>query len=288
MKQVSSPQIETWVTNYKRNKTQKAALNALRSLNYYLDDIGASNTDWISTFNESDDAKYHKLNEYVKWLDLMPASVRQYFVFIKSYIRVVYGIKLDLADQKQLIKFDKIAKIERAPLSKEVIKMLCQNSNSVYKAFFLIQSSSGMRASESINLKKENFDFKSDPCMITIPAALTKTQSDRITFISKEAKAVLLDNKAAYFQERSLDTIESYFWKLRQKLNLKEKYNGTPNYKVNIHSFRAFFRTQAGKINQDFAESILGHEGYLKQYVRLTPAEKSWYYQKVEPKLKIF
>ena len=49
---------------------------------------------------------------------------------------------------------------------------------------------------------------------------------------------------------------------------------------------RAFFRTQAGKINQDFAESMIGH-GYLKQYIRLDDETKAGYYKKVEPLLKI-
>jgi integrase len=279
-------QIESWINNYNTNETRKSAMTSLNSLQNYLKNNNIKEQDFIDSMKLTNDAKYLKLNDYQNSLNIMPASAKKYHAFIKSYLRVIHGIKLDIEDQKQFIKFKQIARVNREPLTREIIKNICQNSNDYYLALWLVLSSSGMRISEALSLTKEDYDFSSKPIMITIPAIETKTQSERITFISKEAYKAI--QKTDYFTPRTLNTVESYFWKLRNKLSLTERYAGTRNYKVNIHSLRAYARTQAGKINQDFAEALLGHEGYLKQYVRLEKKDMINNYSKLEPKLKIF
>ena len=277
-----------WMNNYNTINTRNGAKSAYNSFSEYLENMDIGIDEFIESLKVSEDEKYIKLNQYQKSLVTMPASIKKNYAFIKSYLRVCYGIKLDNDDQKQYIKFKPIQKINREPLLKNVIKILCQNANRLHKAFYLIQASSGMRASESLNLKKEDFDFNSDPIKITIPASLTKTQTERITFISKEAKSSLDKIGSEYFKPKNLNMIEQYFYKLRKICELTDRYPNTPNYKTNIHSFRAFFRTEAGKLNQDFGESILGHQGYLRQYIRLTDDDLRAYYTKLEPKLKIF
>lgn len=279
-------QIEIWVNNYNTNETKKSAITSLNSLRNYLKNNDITEIDFIESMKLKPDAKYLKLNEYQKSLNVMPASAKKYHAFIKSYLRVIHGIKLDIEDQKQYIKFKPVARVNREPLTKEIIKEICINSNDYYRALWLVLSSSGMRISEALSLTKEDYDFSVKPITIIIPAIETKTQAERITFISKEAYAAI--QKTNFFEARSLSTVESYFWKLRNKLNLIDRYAGTRNYKVNIHSMRAYTRTQAGKINQDFAEALLGHEGYLRQYVRLEKKDMVNYYSKLEPKLKIF
>lgn len=277
-----------WINNYTTEKSRNAAQTSYNRLNKYLEESNKDVSDWINDMNISEDAKYKQLNLFCKSLDLMPASVRQYYSFIKSYIRVVHGIKTDIEDQKQFIKFKPIQKIERQPIQKDVIKDLCMGSNQVMRTFFLIQSSSGMRATESLGLKKENYEFLKDLTIVTIPANLTKTKTERITFISREAQSNLDKCIEQYFEPKKLNNVEWYFWKLRNTLGYTARYENSINYKINIHSFRAFTRTHAGKVNHDFAEALLGHEGYLRQYVRLEKDEKIAYYKKLEPKLRIF
>ena len=181
------PLTQSWINNYNTDKSRLAAKTSLNRLNKYLDESNKTISEWINDMSLSDDAKYLQLNLFCKSLDLMPASVRQYYAFVKSYIRVVHGIKIDIEDQKQYIKFKPIKKIEREPITREIIKDFCKESSDVFRTFLLIQSSSGMRATESLGLTRKDFDFDSDPVMITIPAHLTKTQTERITFVSKEA-----------------------------------------------------------------------------------------------------
>src|SRR3990167_8692622 len=136
-------QIQTWIENYNTSETRKSALTSLNSLQNYLKNHNIMESDWVNSMQG--DNKYLVLNEYQKSLNLMPASVRKYYAFVKSYLRVIHGIKLDIEDQKQYIKFKAIASVTREPITKETIKELVINSNNYYKALWLVQSYSGMR-----------------------------------------------------------------------------------------------------------------------------------------------
>jgi integrase len=204
---------------------------------------------------------------------------------------VVHGVKIDIEDRRQFIKFDAIPRVNRFAITKEIIKDLCSNSHPVHKTFYLIQSSSGMRASESLALKEEYFDFDAKPVTIRLPAKITKMRAERTAFISKEANASLQKNYEAYFgRKKTLNSFEQYFYHLRNRCGYLEKYVDSINYKVNIHSMRAFFRTQSVKanINQDLAEELIGHSGYLKTYKRIDEDDLIKAYLKLEPSLKIF
>ena len=277
---------QAWMTKFPAQNSKDVAKRCYVRLEKYLKNQGVILDDWIHSMSESEDAKYHKVDEFISSLRNMPATKKQTYSFIRNYLRVLHGIKLDNDDSKDFIKFPKVQKINREPLTREIIKEFVTNANRIQATIYLIQSSSGMRISETLSLKESDFDFTYNPVKINIKAVNTKTQSQRITFISKEAFKSLESCFDEFFQHRSLLSVEKYFGKLRENLHYTLKYENTPNYEINIHAMRAFFRTEAGKINQDFGESMIGH-GYLKQYIRLDDETKANYYHKLEPKLKI-
>ena len=277
-----------WIENYKTEKTREAAQTSYKSMMGYFERNGQSENDWINLMKSDDDAKYHQLskmlNDVSKFVE--PASVKQYYNFWKAYLRFVHGVKIYNEDAKYFVKPPKNIKRTREPLIKETIKELCKHADEIRKAEYLILSSSGMRMSEFLNTDEKDFDL--DKQMIRIKGKLTKTQVERITFISDEAVKSIESAGGGFWEKRSYHMEATYFWRLREKLGLTERYDDSIVHKVTLHSFRSFFRTQAGKINQDFAEALLGHEGYLKSYVRLTPDELFSSYQKLEPKIRIF
>ncbi|MBT3474245.1 MAG: hypothetical protein HN452_01390, partial [Thaumarchaeota archaeon] len=60
-------------------------------------------------------------------------------------------------------------------------------------------------------------------------------------------------------------------------------------YKINTHSLRAFFFTQAvRKHGENYAHRMTGHSGYLMQYDRMTDEEKLKMYIELEPDLAIY
>lgn len=277
-----------WIDNYTTTKTRESARTSVHAWNRYLSDNGINEYALIKQIKESDDdTRYHEINKFIKSLGIMPASIRQYQNFVRGYLRSVHGIKTTHEDFRQIVKLPKVIKVNREPLTKEIIQQLVRNSDDIRKAWYLLLSSSGMRASESLSLQEENFDFDSKPVSVFISGATTKTQTDRITFVSNETIKYIEKCGSDFWQPRRLIPEEIYFNRLRKKLNLLEKYQNTRNYKVNIHAFRAFFRTIAGELNQDFAEHLIGH-GYLKQYVRPTKEKLKEQYLKIEKNLKIF
>ena len=285
-----NPDSQRWISSkYKTLNSIESAKTSLNKLDNYLLSCNTTITDWIANMLVNQDARYHELSKFIQSMNLKPASTRKYFAFIKSYIRFVHGIKLDLTDQKELITFPKSIQVNREPVTTEMIRNLCEYSNPIWKTFLVIQASSGMRASESLQLSKQDFTIeKGQPTMIHLNAEVTKTKQERTAYCSQEATRLLLKNWDDYFENKTLDMAESYFWKLRKKCGYTIKYPNSINYKLNLHSFRAFFRTQAGKINQDIAEDLIGHRTYLKQYIRFTENEKKEYYKKIEPLVRIF
>jgi integrase len=280
---------QDWIDDFRTENSRNAAIKTVNQFFRYLD--GKLVGDYIQALTEDEKTKYRMINNFLNSLDIAPASVRQSFSFFKSYLRVVHGVKIDLEDRRQFIRFDPIPKVNRAALTREIIKDLCANAHPLHKTFYLIQSSSGMRASESLNLIPEYFDFEANPVTITIPARLTKTRQERLAFISKEAKKMLMANYDAYFgKKKTLNRYEQYFYQLRKRCGYLERYTDSINYKVNIHAMRAFFRTQSVKqnINSDIAEELIGHSGYLKTYKRIDADDLIKAYLKLEPALKIF
>ena len=280
---------QDWINGYKTLNSKNAAIKTVNQLFKWLDEKPIF--EFIDEMREDEKVKFRMVNRFLNSLNIAPASIRQSYSFLKSYLRVVHGIKIDIEDRRQFIKFDAIPKVNRFPLTREIIKDLCKNSHPIHKTFYLIQSSSGMRASESLALKEEYFDFNARPVTIRLPAKITKMKAERTAFISREANASLQKNFEDYFsQVKTLNTFEQYFYQLRKRCGYLEKYTDSINYKVNIHSMRAFFRTQSIKanINQDIAEELVGHSGYLKTYKRIDENDLIEAYLKLEPKLRIY
>jgi len=66
------------------------------------------------------------------------------------------------------------------------------------------------------------------------------------------------------------------------------KYDDSKNHKISLHSFRAFFETQASNTHGlEYAHALIGHSGYLEQYYRLSEEDRLEKYIELEPKLTI-
>lgn len=282
------PKVTSWINNYNTEKTREAALTSYKALLGYLDRSNQDEPDWIKLMSLSDDAKYHQLSEMVNDVShyVEPASVKQYYNFWKAYLRFVHGIKIYNEDARYFVKPPKNIKRTREPLTHEIIKELCKEADDIQRAEYLVLSSSGMRMSEFLNSPKENFNL--DTGVVGVAGKLTKTKVQRKTFISSEAIEAIEKVGDYFWEKRTYGQENAYFWRLRNKLGLNERYDDSIVHKITLHTFRSFTRTQAGKISQDFAEQLIGHSGYLKQYVRLTDDEMKKYYEKLEPKLRIF
>ena len=270
---------------------REGAIKSFKWFDKYLSSLGATEDSIMPKLHEikGKDEFYLFLNGFVQFMlkDLAPNSVGTYLTPIKSYLRK-NGFKIYKEDAKQFIDMPRKIKETRVPLTKKEIKLLIAEATPYMKMVLLWLASSGMRISEFLQLTKDDVKLDLDPVQIHIRGETVKIKSDRVTFISQQAKESM--TKAIFKEYTPLSdllNVEQQFDHLRTKCGLDTKYRTTNTHHITLHTFRSFFRTQAGKINADIAEDIAGHEGYLKQYIRPSLEDKIAFYKQIEPSLTI-
>ena len=226
--------------------------------------------------------------------------VRHTVSAIKGYLRF-YGFKITSDDLKDNITLPRVIEEEREPLTREQLQLIVNNQNGLRRVLYLVMSSSGMRPSEVLQIRKRDLELdKYERIMIKLPAKITKTKKPRITFISKEAEKELLpflkrikddsfifnpDNKT--MEQIRLSELQ-IFGRLREKIGLSEKYE-SGIYKVSLgDSLRSWFVTKCNRIDYGFGHALAGHDQYMKRYDRLTLEDKIELYLKSEKLLQVF
>ena len=240
-----------------------------------------------------------KVNEKDTFKKKNPKTIKTYFSFIKSYLRICHAVKISTEDIRDYVTFPKLMKVPRIAIPLKTLKLIFNNASPQRRALYYTLISSGMRLGEGLALTKKDFHLDENPIRITIPAEITKTREGRETYISSEAFEKLKpifetkkDNEKIFTHLEELGKAvileEHIFHLLREKLDLLEKYPNSNRYVVNIHSFRAYFHTKASqKHGSDYANALDGHGAYLKQYYRETPEERAKKYKQLEPSLFI-
>jgi len=228
-----------------------------------------------------------------------PKTVRTYFGFVKSYLRICHDVKISTDDIKDYVQFPKIRKEPRQAISLETLKLIIDKASSIRRALYLTQISSGIRLGEALALTKKNFHFDENPVRLTLDAEITKQKEGRDTYISSEAVDRVKmfidgkkDNEKVFTEIGDLDRAvieeEHYFGNLRARLGLLDRYPNSVRFLVNIHCFRAYFSTKASqKHGMEYAHALDGHSGYMKQYYRMTSEDRANKYKELEPDLLV-
>lgn len=235
-------------------------------------------------YNELGNIKQHLINN-----GLHPRTIRTYFNQIKLYLRS-NNIRIYNEDVKTFIRFPKILKEEKIPLDRKIIQKLLDNSDNTMKFVILGLVSSGCRVSEILQLTFADLKFP----FVKIRSEIAKTGLARTTFFSTQVWSIihLLKSQAdkddcvfcsGYQPKVSLDELERKFDTVRKRSGLTDRYTTSRYHHVTIHRFRSFCKTQASQVcDKDFAEGLIGHEGYLGTYNSLSDEEKLANYKKLE------
>ena len=185
-------------------------------------------------------------------------TIKTYFGFIKSYLRICHAVKISSDDVQDYIQFPKQRKDPRRAIDLKTLKSIITYASPLRRTLYCVLISSGMRIGECLALTKADFHFNENPVRITLNAEITKTKEGRDTFISSEAYDKLKpfiegksDNEKVFTTYDEIDKAviheEQYFIDLRERLNLLEKYPNSNRYVINIHAFRAYFHTKASQ-----------------------------------------
>lgn len=249
------------------------------------------------------DYLYDALQNWINWNienELGAYTLQVRFSNLRDYLYHL-GIRINLQDVKQILKFPKKNKEERYPLKKSELRdlVLAQSRYPKRQALYLACSSSGMRIGEATSIRKTDLDFSGERIMVRIRAEITKTRQARTTFLSKECEeklktylSTLGNNDLVFTDSKGKDSVQLEQNALRRalhRLNLKQRYTTNGFYKITTHSFRAYFFTaSARKHGENYAHKLTGHGGYLMQYDRMTDEEKLKMYIELEPELVVF
>jgi len=292
---------EDWLNRYE-GKTRNQAKISLRAFDMFVKVKFSDNEELLISHcnNGIEQNRYLTLDSMVQYwlleLDFSPATIRNYFSFIRSYLRR-YGVKTFKEEIREFVKLPKKVKERKEPLSKETAKRIIEISDPKYKMFWTFLAATGMRFGEAVLCKKDWLDLsllkEYGLVLIKIPALATKESSERFTFLTNQAWQLV----KPYYDSRMLDTIplldisydaaEEYMSWVREKLGLLDKYS-TGFYKTSIHSFRSFTRTAlSDKCGLEFAYYILGQEGYLASYYRKSYEEGAKLYKIAEQELTL-
>ena len=240
---------------------------------------------------------YQFLNRFVQFMvndGLSKNGVVSYFNQIKAWLRF-NAIRIHNDDIKQFVNFPKQIKEIRRPLTMEMINDLMKYvHNDRLKALVFTLVSSGMRINEALQLRYQDITGN----QVRLRASTTKTRTERMVFISKEAidaiNFIRKDKKdhdyifVDSWSHSSICTYETIFRIARNRAGFNSKYDNGKMYTFNIHAFRAYFKTQATRVLGDgIAHALIGHGAYLSQYDRFTPEEQKELYAKLEPHVTV-
>ena len=228
-------------------------------------------------------------------------TIKTYFANLRGYL-YHFGVRTDQQDVKMLIRFPQVLVEEKYPLSIEELRKIVEYYTRYPKrhAALLAQSSSGMRIGEVFQIKKSDLIF-GDRISVYIKASGSKNNRGRTVFLSKECQTIvekyleyLSDDDRVFLHGNPQDLKTAVSNASRtlnlclDKIGLGMKYDNG-RYKINTHSLRAFFFTQAVRLHgENYAHRMTGHSGYLMQYDRMNDEEKLKMYKELEPNLAVY
>ena len=240
------------------------------------------------------------LQSYINWLakDRSPTTVSNYFISLRKYLHYL-GVRITKDDVDESLNFPKKYEIERHPLQLEEIREIFANFTYKDKTLFMCQLSSGLRIGEIVQLRKKDFLLGNSRIVIKLPSKFAKFKRARTTVLSKDAGIMISgllkqkqDNDRIFGtngkSHYSVINKENILRRTLIKTGLNERYEETNHYKINTHSFRAYFITKFSRHDPNLAKKLAGEKGYLLQYDRLTDDEIIEQYLKVEPELTVY
>jgi integrase len=233
------------------------------------------------------------------WISIV--SVREFLSSLK--------VKLDPDDLKKIRrhKMPRNKAITRESLiTREIIKKILSHMDLRGRALTLFLVASGCRIGEALQIEETDISWNSNPVKVTIRREITKTDEDRITFLTPEAAETLgewLKVKGDYLAttskraatsrargkglgiEKSSEDVRIFpfrrtaahdLWdRAVQKAGLFTRDKNSKWNAIRIHGLRKYFRSTLGlKVHHDIAEGLLGHqEGMDAIYARSHPEE---------------
>lgn len=304
-KQVQDETLTEWLSEFKKETTQRTYLSALKKFKKLLgiEDLG----------------------EYVKAGPNVVADARKFLAALdgrpsKTVGTYVGAVKMFMQDHDVKMPDDEWRKIRRRGFmpkrvkaetrdkkpSKTQLKQILNYADIKCRSMVLFLLSASARIGETVQIKIEDFNLDVDPPQATIRSEYTKGgMGGRTVYFSYEARDALRDwlrvkdeigrrtGEGTYKSEKmfpwSTDTAR-YMWNMAcDKAGLGSRDKKTNRRIYHLHSLRKFFRTKIG-LDLDITHALMGHAEYLDDaYLRLEEAgEIAKAYLEVMPNVSVY
>ena len=310
------------VEDYLRDAVNKDSRLYYRTgINHFFRCINKDETTYFDNPNIKDIEE--DLLKYADYLEIKFPNAshtrNNYFTPVK---RMLWYCDLDkrISNKTYTIIKNKIGKrnriVEDTIPTKEELKKILNQGSIKHQAFFLTLISSGMRVGEALEIPIQDFHLEEQPPRIFIQGKYTKTNQQRHTFISQEAKEkidswlkirkkylatkknrLVLDNmkKTSNKEDKmfpfSYHTSRVMWNRMLWNSGVENKpSNKRERVKRHIHTLRMFFRSYLSpSVSRDIVEALMGHQSYLETiYGRYTNEKLGNLYLQGETEVTIF
>jgi len=276
------PTREEWIKTSDAASTQCQYRNVLYSFDEWLKSQNATEDEFFQAMRDADmntRARTVKaIQEY--WLTVPREGYTLKGARTTAQYRTVLllwfeenDIIISASKLKRLAKLPKIPNEMRyTPDSSVVLQIVMQQTTIDKKAFFILLATTAMRHGELRTTRLKDMDISER--MIRIPAERTKTNTERLTFFTPEArhylKRHLKENNITDPDELIFprDQVTYHFAMVQamKKLDLTEKFKNGRN-KMSMHRLRAHAsQCISDAVSDRFADVIKGHIGGLRTY----------------------
>jgi len=180
------------------------------------------------------------------------------------------GAPLTKDDVSEFIDMPRKIKKELHGLTIDEIYRIFDSLKYNDKTMFMCQSSSGIRIGELVQLRKRHLILDNgDRIIIKIPHTISKFSKARTTIFSTESSKLLRvilkrknDDDLVFGSSENIGSSITNKEKILRthldSIGLDQRYEGTRNYKINTHSFRAYFITKISRHDANLAKFFSG------------------------------
>lgn len=273
---------EQWLTNNLNDINEKNIYTVLQMFVKFLEQE--------KTINEKCTLRAYKPGEIVGPFSV--PTVKSYMAYLRTWLAHL-GIKTDDREYRRLVRRAKQLKEIKYTPDLTMVQKMIYGIMPKYQNFLVMLLSTAARQSEVIKLKVSDVDFSKSPFAVHFPAQITKTRSERYSFLTKEAgeyvkkQAQGKQENDLLFPEINLNTFRYVFQNLRKKVNFDVRYS-TGTHKLTPHRLRAYSnRILQRETDPAFADVILGHADGLATYDADNIEKMREDYSKAEPMLTV-
>ncbi|MBM3904845.1 MAG: hypothetical protein FJ357_06895 [Thaumarchaeota archaeon] len=208
-----------------------------------------------------------------------------------------HKLKIHFEDFDDPLHYTKQIKEELHAITREEIQTIFRVAKGEKVSFYLALISTGARPGELLKIRKKDLDFSGQRVKIRIEATDTKTRAGRSVWLTKEAAKYLTirikdlrDNDLIWTRNENTNNAEviegQVFARYVDKVGLGKRYKSNGNRMITLYSFRSFFFGLASDVHREgYANLMVGHDGYLQQYDRMSDQKKLDWFLKLEPEL---